>query len=142
MESGDAKELAELIRQDPGFNVNMDHSDGEGRTLLHAACWRTHRSPVIPVLLAQPDIDVNAKNKEGYTPFPWACIGRPSCVREMLKDSRVKVNEPNKYGYTPLWIASFNGYLDVIKWWIASGRKRWISGHQGGRRPMPLGRQS
>jgi len=41
----------------------------------------------------------------------------------MLKDSRVKVNEPDNYGPTPLWIAAYNGYLDVIKVWIASGRE-------------------
>jgi len=41
----------------------------------------------------------------------------------MLKDSRVKVNEPTKNGETPLWYAARNGYQDVIKWWIASGRE-------------------
>ena len=25
---GDAKKVAELIRQDPGFDVNMDHENG------------------------------------------------------------------------------------------------------------------
>ena len=32
VESGDAKKLAELIRQDPGFKVNQQ--DGYGRTTL------------------------------------------------------------------------------------------------------------
>ena len=41
----------------------------------------------------------------------------------MLKDSRVKVNEPDNNGYTPLWRAASWGHLDVIKWWIASGRE-------------------
>ena len=41
----------------------------------------------------------------------------------MLKDSRVKVNQPGKDGYTPLWYASYYGNLDVIRWWIASGRE-------------------
>ena len=41
----------------------------------------------------------------------------------MLKDSRVKVNEPNKSGCTPLWRAANYGFLDIIKWWIASGRE-------------------
>jgi len=41
----------------------------------------------------------------------------------MLKDSRVKVNEPDSDGYTPLWRAANNGHLDIIKWWIASGRE-------------------
>ena len=42
----------------------------------------------------------------------------------MLKDSRVKVNEPDKYGTTPLWHAAANGHLEIIKWWVASGRER------------------
>ena len=119
--SGDEKKVAEMIRQDPGFNVNMDH--GDGYTLFHCACYENHRSAVIPLLLAHPDIDVNVKNKEGYTPFFSACGGRPSCAREMLKDFRVKVNEPAKNGETPLWRAASNGSLDNIKWWIASGRE-------------------
>jgi len=41
----------------------------------------------------------------------------------MLKDSRVKVNEPNNIGQTPLYLAAHYGHLDVIKWWIASGRE-------------------
>ena len=41
----------------------------------------------------------------------------------MLKDPGVKVNEPNNIGETPLWRASYYGYLDIIKWWIASGRE-------------------
>ena len=42
---------------------------------------------------------------------------------EMLKDSRVKVNEPTNSGSTPLQLAAANDHLDVIKWWIASGRE-------------------
>jgi len=120
--SGDAKKVAELIRQDPGFKVNMA-VDGYGVTLLHYACLGDSRSAVIPLLLAHPDIDVNVKTIYGETPFYHACYGRPSCVREMLKDSRVKVNEPHSVGETPLVNAACIGSLDVIKWWIASGRE-------------------
>jgi len=99
---GYPKELAELIRQDPGFNVN--EVDGIGRTLLHLASDQNHRSAVIPLLLAHPDIDVNVKDVYGGTPFFLACWNEStSCVREMLKDSRVKVNEPDNHGRTPLW---------------------------------------
>jgi len=120
--SGDAKKVAELIRQDPGFKVNMEQ-DEHGHTLLHYACDGDSCSAVIPLLLAHPDIDVNAKNNVGSTPFLFACVGRPSCVREMLKDSRVKVNEPDMYGCSPLLRAAYHGRLDVIKVWIASGRE-------------------
>jgi len=122
VKKGDAKELAELMGQDPDFNVNTDL--GSGRTLLHHACCEDHSSVVIPLLLAHPDIDVNVKDIYGQTPFFVACLdGHPSCVRELLKDSRVKVNEPTNGGYTPIWYAARNGNLDIIKWWIASGRE-------------------
>jgi len=109
------------MRQDPGFNVNQQ--DEEGWALLHYACFDDSRSPVIPLLLAHPDIDVNVKTRHGIAPFYYACLsGSTSCVREMLRDSRVNVNEPNKHGCTPLRDAA-RSHLDIIKWWIASGRE-------------------
>jgi len=48
VKSGDAKKLAELIRQDPGFKVNM--VDGSGQTLLHEACFSDSSSAVIPLV--------------------------------------------------------------------------------------------
>ena len=110
--------MAELMRQGPGFKVTADEW-----TLLHHACNGDHRSAVIPLLLAHPDIDVNVKSFVGQTSFYLACGGRSSCVREMLKDSRVRVNRPNGNGRTPLWCAASRGHLDIIKWWIASGRE-------------------
>ena len=122
VKEGNPKKLSELIRQDPGFKVNI--RDGYGVTLLHHACFEDSRSAVIPLLLAHPDIDVNVKDRGGFTAFMNACSkGSTFCVREMLKDSRVKVNEPDNNGHTPLWRAARHGHLDVIKWWIASGRE-------------------
>jgi len=119
--NGDAKELAELMRRYTGFKVNAA-VDAYGRTLLHHACNGDSRSAVIPLLLAHPDIDVNFKNNFGSTPFYCACLyASTSCVREMLKDSRVNVNEPGNYGTTPLRCAAAFGNLGVIKVWIASG---------------------
>ena len=83
IKNGDLKEVAELIGQDPGFDVNMEQ--GDGRTLLHHACLGDSSSPVIPLLLAHPDIYVNVKSGSGGAPFYWACEhGVPSCVRELL----------------------------------------------------------
>ena len=87
VESGDSKELAELIRQDPSFDVNKV-LDKDRNTLLHYACGENEndrRSPVIPLLLAHPDINVNSKDNFGATPFFYACrYGQTPCVREML----------------------------------------------------------
>ena len=68
VKKGDAEELAKLMRRDPGFDVNLA-LDGFGRTLLHFACNVDSRSAVIPLLLAHPDIGVNVKNWNGFTPF-------------------------------------------------------------------------
>jgi len=79
---------------------------------------------VVVFLLAHADIEVNLKDKEGWTPFMHACyLGNYSCVRLLLKDSRVKVDEPNKDGSTSFRLAASKGHLDVIRWWIASGRE-------------------
>jgi len=136
VKSGDVKELAELMRQDPGLDVNMGH--GSVWTLLHHACDKDSRSAVIPLLLAHPDIEVNAKSKNGQTPFDLACYGHPSCVREMLKDSRVKVNKPQNDGRTPLWYAAAWVTLTSSSGGLCL-KGRWISGNQGmsaGRIPL------
>ena len=39
----------------------------------------------------------------------------------LLKDPRVKVNELGNEGTTPLYYAACDGFLELIKWWIASG---------------------
>ena len=93
VEKGDAKELAVLMRQDSGFNVN-EEDENYGWTFLHHACKADHRSLVIPLLLAHPDINVNVKDIAGWTPFYHTCwSGSTPCVRELLKDLRVKVNQ-------------------------------------------------
>jgi len=121
VKNGDAKKVAELMKQDPGFDMNLDY--GIGFTLLHYACIRARISAVIPLLLAHPDINVNSRNKYGWSPFYWACCGHTSCARLLLKDSRVKVKKPDDHGQTPLWRTAHDGHLDGIQWWIASGRE-------------------
>jgi len=55
------------------------------------------------MILAHPGVDVNLKNKSGWTAFMVTCNGgKTSCARLLLKDSRVKVNKPNNDGETPL----------------------------------------
>jgi len=78
---------------------------------------------VIPLLLAHPGINVNLKDSYGRTAFLYACYGYTSSVLEMLKDSKVRVNEPATSGETPLWVAARSCPVDVVEWWIASGRE-------------------
>jgi len=120
---GKVEVVKDILRKNPSLNVNWKNEESYANTALVAACEKGHDS-VVSILLAHPDIDPNLKNKFGNTPFLIACAdGSTSCVRLLLRDQRVMVNEPDNDGATPLkWVACF-GHLDVIKWWIASGRE-------------------
>ena len=121
--NGDVKEVEEILRSNPGARINGKNDRWNGRTALTKACENDHDS-VVSILLAHPDIDVNLKTRNGSTPFLRACSTcSTKCVRLLLKDSRVLVNEPDKDGSTPLWKMAANGYVDGIRWWIASGRE-------------------
>jgi len=112
-----------LLLEDSRVEINEPMENGE--TALHHACYYGHDS-VVSVLLAHPDIEVNQKDSVQRTPFFWACTffrENASCVQVLLEDSRVLVNEPDDEGTTPLAVAAACGYLDIIKWWISSGRE-------------------
>ena len=120
-EDDKVKDVKEILRTNPNLDVNWKSE--EGRTALIIACEIDHDS-IVSILLTHPDIDVNLKDKHGWTSFNSAWInGCASVVRLLLKDSRVMVNEPTSRGNTPLFWAAFYGKLDVIMWWIASGRE-------------------
>ena len=120
--NGDAKEEEAILREVPTVDVNWGNELSFSWTALHVAAEKGH-SAIVSMLLVHPNINVNAEDRDGNTPFLAACFGGyTSCVRLLLKDPRVKVNEPNEGGYTALSWATQKGHLDVIKW-IASERE-------------------
>ena len=122
-DAGNLSEVKRLIEDNPSLSVNWRNERDCGRTPLHRACARGYAA-IVSVLLAHPHIDVNQKDEGGDTPFLNVCLhGRTSCSRLLLKDPRVSLGEPENDGYTPLYWAAFGGYLEVIRWWIASGRE-------------------
>ena len=44
-------------------------------------------------------------------------------VRFLLTDPRVDVAQPDRQGRTPVWAALHDGYLEVVRWMIASGKE-------------------
>ena len=129
-EDDKVEKMKSILRKNPSLNVNWMNEERKANAALHAACAYGHSS-VVSILLAHPDTDPNLKERDGETPFKWACFsGSTSCVRLLLQDQRVIVNEPSDYGRTPLWQAANRGHLDILKWWIASGREMdlWTPG--------------
>ena len=115
--------LKEILMRNPDLDVNWKNG-GEGDTALHIACQNDRAS----ILLDHPDIDVNTINSCKRSPFLVACrMGGISCVRLLLKDSRVDLSHG---GFTPLFWAASADQIGVIKWWIASGKEMDL-GQQG-----------
>jgi hypothetical protein len=115
------EKVREILVENKGIDVNW--KDSLGWTALHTACNYGH-DKIVALLLAHPDIDVNPKAKYGSTPFLFTCSnGKTACALLMLKDERVDINQYEEEGYSPLSFAAFYGHLEIIKWWIASGRE-------------------
>lgn len=120
---GEEDKVTNILLDNPGINVNWKNEKHFNRTALHRACERGY-DKMVALLSAHPAIDVNQKEIHGLTPFISACGHQNTeCVRVMLGDARVKVNEPSNDGETPLANTAYNGSLEIIKSWIASGRE-------------------
>jgi len=120
---GKVDEAVEILRTNPTVDVNWKNQGQENWAALHYAC-QTNRVSLVALLLAHPCVDVNLENDHRETPFCYACTnGNTACVRLLLKDPRVIVREMADYGETTLRLTALYGELDVLKWWIASGRE-------------------
>jgi len=119
LKDGNVEEAKGILRNNPNLDVNWDNN--HGHTALTVACW--NYDSMVSILLVHPAIIINSKKNEGQTPFYGACQEGPTCVRLLLKDPRVEVNEPDQYGGTPLRAVALDGLIDIIEWWIASGRE-------------------
>ena len=119
---GNVSEVREILRLNPCLDVNWKSAKVNGWSALHLSC-ANGLPAIVSLLLAHPDIDVNLKEAYGCTPFYWACSnGRTSCVLLLLEESTIRVSEPSNGGYTPLSNVAHSGFLDIIRWWMVSGR--------------------
>jgi hypothetical protein len=118
---GNVGEVRKILAENRDIIVNWKNE--YGWTALHEACSYGH-DKIVAMLLAHPDIDVKHKNDFMASPFTIACAnGKTSCVQLLLRDDRVTTfNEFDRDDHTPLCYAAKYGYLEIIEWWIASGR--------------------
>ena len=66
--AGHAPEVCSLLRDHPEIDVNWANDYDFRWTALHAASYHGH-DEVVKLLLAHPDINVNAMSQHGQTPF-------------------------------------------------------------------------
>jgi len=124
-ERGDlATVKVELSRTDQDMNVNWREAAGYWGGLQYAA--NAGHVDCVKELLADPRVDVNMISEAGNTAFLLACQwNRVEVVKVLLRDPRVDVNHSSVASKenTPLRWAAYNGHVEIIRWWIASGRE-------------------
>ena len=117
---GDIFQVKSLLLTHESLDVNWRND--AGWSALHTASLNGHDS-ILQLLLAHPAIDVNVRDDDGDRPFLVAFFaGNLPCILVLLRDSRVDINSPNRFGRIPLHWAAANGYMELLRWMIASGK--------------------
>lgn len=125
--------LHRMVEQDnPNFKTvisnsefDLNHLDGKGRTLLHAAA-ANGRAEQVKILLADSRVDVNAEvcewvilgsdKKTGVTALHLAAIcGHVETFKLLLADERINFYAKDKHGHSALFYAIEYGHVEIIK---------------------------
>lgn len=100
-----------------GADVNYRYSENEGMTALMLLVEAKGCGPAIDLVLAQPSVDVNAKDNLQYTALHFASgkDGQLEAVQKLIATGKCLLNEEEgQQGNTPLHLAAVNGNTDAL----------------------------
>lgn len=107
-------------------DLDINQRDIFGRTVLHFACFRKQPEANLPeteralmmricsLLVGDPRIEVDAKDKKGRTPLSVAARAGLNSVVDMLLRNRANPNLSTHVMRTPLHYACLSGYTGVV----------------------------
>ncbi|KAI5782441.1 ankyrin repeat-containing domain protein [Pyronema domesticum] len=105
---GDHLEMVKLLLE-RGADVNLKVGYGNRATLLAARFGRTE---VLKVLLERDDVEIDSKNKDGWTPLSFAVYNARKDITERLLEKGADVNTQDRWGQTPL-MRSFSDFTGI-----------------------------
>jgi hypothetical protein len=121
VKSNDVPKAAQILAGNPELDINWKNA--RGQTPLQYSCAKDLVN-ITEWLLAQRKINVAVVNTSGASVFMIACgVLNSGCAKVLIEDRRIDLNKPNNSGTTPLVLAITRGNIELIKWWIASGRE-------------------
>lgn len=81
--------------------------------------------------LAQPNLDLQAKDKNGFTALHWAAwSGLTECCT-LLLNAGLDINQPEDNGYTPLMLAALRGNDILVGNLLALGADASLKNYKG-----------
>ena len=107
-----ARELI-LAGADPNTKVGR-----KNLTCLMGAIMTPPHEEVVDLLLAQPSIEVNAKNNKNSTALHFACrtrTGNIAILSKLLTVPGILVNERDSDGWTPIMWATIYGKPEAVR---------------------------
>lgn len=118
-----------LLSNDDEVDVNESSDDQDGLTPLMVAC-KYGSDLSVKVLIGLRNIEINAITPfespiyQECTALSIACRqGNIQCIKQLLKHKDILIDEPNADGRTPLFIASFLGYIDIVRLLLSHSRR-------------------
>ncbi len=117
--TGDADKLKEAFAT--GYSVN--EANARGDTLLTVAAYNG-QPKAVAVILKQPKVDVEAKNKLGLTAMAAAAFKGHADVIEQLTEAKADPNTANDAGQTPLMFAAQADKVKAVEALLKAGAKK------------------
>jgi ankyrin repeat protein len=103
------------------FTQLIEDSVDSQKVFLRAA--KTGNKAVVKLLLETGKVDVNLKDRDGWTPLSIAAsYGNEAVVKMLLDTGKVDANVKNGEGCTQLLIAALNGNETVVKMLLDTGK--------------------
>lgn len=134
------KELANGMKNHEDF---INTPDATGRTPLMwavyvhdndpAAAWREDgkRTWYVKTLMAQPGINLNAKDNDGFTALHWAAWSGMPGSTFMLTQGGLDLNAQENSGYTPLMLAALRGNAAAVHLLLELGADPTLKNAEG-----------
>lgn len=102
VEEGDIEQIKYLLNKNNYVNINVF---GIAKILIE-----NNKNDI-----AKKDIEIDFKNKEGYTPLMIASYKGNTDIVKLLLEYNASVDITNNYNYSALIYACIYGNLDVVK---------------------------
>jgi ankyrin repeat protein len=112
---------------------DVNGCDAVGRTCLMGAVGSRGRAALVDLLLDQPGLRLDFRDRSGWTAFHYAChAGNPAALRRLLAHpARGCPDTKDERGRSPLLVAVLRSSLDCARQLVAVAGVHLGARHQG-----------